>query len=122
MRSGASVSQLWAVRSMPRGARTTRMLSMRVGAVISDALLGFSRRSVDNPGEDRFKHPAKRRARRARALFLDRRRPIIGGRALRFAPIGAAGGPPFQGPPPPPPLSLGARGPPPPPPPPPAPP
>jgi len=34
MRKGASVSQLFALSSLPRGARMTRILSMRAGAVM----------------------------------------------------------------------------------------
>src|ERR1700733_5857116 len=131
--SGASVSQLLALSSVPRGLRTTRILSMRAGAVIglpfplsfpttahavdreSSNCAGRSlqawipgrtcgppgmtprrgtkryRVSCPHPFEDRFEYALDRRARRRRALFVDRRWPILWRRTVGLLHVGAAG-------------------------------
>src|ERR1700756_1304786 len=117
--SGASVSQLLALSSVPRGLRTTRILSMRECEVMAHAFRnlpgiqsrdGLQRkrcipdRSLAPAGnddswssslahfrEDRLEDAFDRRASRRCALFVDRGGPIFGPQALRLPHVGAAG-------------------------------
>ena len=56
--SGASVSQLLALSSVPRGARMTRILSMRAGAVMGGVLSRkVTNRHCEERGDEAIQRP-----------------------------------------------------------------
>src|SRR5258708_6689938 len=87
MRIGASVSQLLAESSGPRGARTMRALSIRLLAVMG----GLVSKSGASPSKGSLQDRRQRLPRRSGKFRIVGRRPIVRPDFGGFAHIAAAG-------------------------------